>query len=175
MSDRIAVLAEGRVEQVGAPPEIYARPATTYVAGFLGSANIFDAELHSVADGAASCTVLGHRGRPRAPTATSQPGPAAIVIRPERIALAAADADVPVGRNVLRGMVRDIVYLGAATHVHVELADGAVLTVQVANEHGPPSVRACAGQRPCSACARRTPCACCAAARSRRRRIPAAA
>ena len=45
MSDRIAVLAEGTVEQVGGPEEIYAAPATTYVAGFLGSANIFDAEL----------------------------------------------------------------------------------------------------------------------------------
>ncbi len=44
MSDQIAVLAEGRVEQVGPPQEIYSAPATTYVAGFLGAANIFDAE-----------------------------------------------------------------------------------------------------------------------------------
>ena len=44
MSDRIAVIADGKVEQVGSPEEIYARPATAYVAGFLGSANIFDAE-----------------------------------------------------------------------------------------------------------------------------------
>ena len=47
---------------------------------------------------------------------------------------------MPAGRNVLRGMVRDIVYLGAATHVHVELAGGAVLTVEVANHDGPASV-----------------------------------
>src|SRR6478752_3063816 len=51
MSDRIAVLAEGRVEQIGGPEEIYSAPATTYVAGFLGSANIFDAELLSVSAG----------------------------------------------------------------------------------------------------------------------------
>jgi spermidine/putrescine transport system ATP-binding protein len=53
MSDRIAVIANGKVEQVGSPEEIYARPATAYVAGFLGSANIFDAE------------VTGHLRQPR--------------------------------------------------------------------------------------------------------------
>ena len=47
MSDQIAVMADGRVEQVGPPEEIYSAPATTYVAGFLGAANIFDAEVVS--------------------------------------------------------------------------------------------------------------------------------
>src|SRR6185503_6760891 len=60
MSDRIAVLAGGRIEQVGAPQEIYSCPGTTYVAGFLGSANIFDAELVSAtSSGAATCKALG--------------------------------------------------------------------------------------------------------------------
>src|SRR6187551_2820380 len=60
MSDRIAVLARGRIEQVGAPQEIYSCPGTTYVARFLGSANIFDAELVSVTgSGAATCKALG--------------------------------------------------------------------------------------------------------------------
>ena len=58
MSDRIAVLAEGKVEQVGAPQEIYAMPSTTYVAGFLGSANIFDATVLAVSGGEASCEAL---------------------------------------------------------------------------------------------------------------------
>ena len=61
MSDRIAVIAEGKVEQVGSPEEIYARPATAYVAGFLGSANIFDAEVTDLAGATATCTALGHR------------------------------------------------------------------------------------------------------------------
>ena len=51
-----------------------------------------------------------------------------------------ADEQVPRGRNVLRGTVRDIVYLGAATQVHVELAGGHTLTVEVANHDGPASV-----------------------------------
>jgi spermidine/putrescine transport system ATP-binding protein len=139
MSDRIAVLAEGKVEQVGGPQEIYAMPATTYVAGFLGSANIFDAELLSVSQGEATCSVLDTKVAARV-DGDLEAGPAAVVIRPERIALVGADEPVPAGRNVLRGMVRDIVYLGAATHVHVELTGGQTLTVEVANHDGPSSV-----------------------------------
>ena len=139
MSDRIAVLAEGRVEQIGGPEEIYSAPATTYVAGFLGSANIFDADLMSVSDGEAVCATLDTKICARVDDGT-ETGPAAVVIRPERIALTGADDSVATGRNVLRGLVRDIVYLGAATHVHVELPGGETLTVEVANHDGPSSV-----------------------------------
>jgi spermidine/putrescine transport system ATP-binding protein len=139
MSDRIAVLAEGKVEQVGGPQEIYTTPATTYVAGFLGSANIFDAELLSSVGGEATCATLDTKIGARLDDAL-EPGPAAIVIRPERIDLADADESVPVGRNVFRGMVRDIVYLGASTHVHVALSTGQLLTVEVPNHDGPSSV-----------------------------------
>jgi spermidine/putrescine transport system ATP-binding protein len=139
MSDRIAVLAEGKVEQIGGPQEIYAMPATTYVAGFLGSANIFDADVLTVTDGEAACATLDTKVKARVDDDV-EPGPAAVVIRPERIAMVKADDSVPVGRNVLRGMVRDIVYLGAATQVHVELSAGQTLTVEVANSEGPSSV-----------------------------------
>jgi len=139
MSDRIAVLADGRVEQVGAPQVIYSMPATTYVAGFLGSANIFDAELLSVTEGSANCTALDTKIGARLDDDVP-PGPAAIVIRPERIGLAGPDDLVPDNRNVLSGLVRDVVYLGASTHVRVEVAGGRLLTVEVANHDGPASV-----------------------------------
>jgi spermidine/putrescine transport system ATP-binding protein len=139
MSDRIAVLVDGRVEQVGPPQEVYALPATTYVAGFLGAANIFDAELLSVDDGAATCSALDAKIAARIEDDIA-PGAAAVVIRPERIALAADGEPVPDGHNVLRGMVRDIVYRGATTEVHVELPGGATLSVDVANHDGPSSV-----------------------------------
>ena len=61
MSDQIAVLAEGRIEQVGPPQEIYSAPATTFVAGFLGAANIFDAEVLEAANGSAVCSALDTR------------------------------------------------------------------------------------------------------------------
>ncbi|HZC69160.1 MAG TPA: ABC transporter ATP-binding protein [Jatrophihabitans sp.] len=139
MSDRIAVMADGRVEQVGAPQDIYAMPATTYVAGFLGAANIFDAELLSVNDDEAICTALDTKVWARRDDGLT-PGPAAIVIRPERIALLGADEPVPEGRNVLRGLVRDLLYVGAATQVRIEIPGGATLTVEVANHDGPASV-----------------------------------
>jgi spermidine/putrescine transport system ATP-binding protein len=139
MSDRIAVLLDGRVEQIGAPQEIYATPATTYVAGFLGSANIYDADLLSVSGHEATCSALDSKvlAHLDADVAT---GPAAIIIRPERIALIGADDVVPDGRNALRGMIRDIVYMGSSTHVGIELPGGETLTVEVANHDGPSSV-----------------------------------
>jgi spermidine/putrescine transport system ATP-binding protein len=139
MSDRIAVLLDGRVEQVGGPQDIYTAPATTYVAGFLGSANIFDADVLSVNGGEATCTALDTKMWARV-DGDVEPGPAAVIIRPERIALLGADDAVPDGRNALRGLIRDIVYLGASTQVHVDLAGGATLTVEVANHDGPSSV-----------------------------------
>ena len=122
MSDRIAVIAEGKVEQVGSPEEIYARPATAYVAGFLGSANIFDAEVTDLAGATATCTALG-TGLVAEVAGEVSRGPAAVVIRPERIAIAEEASPGPAGHNRLTGTVRDVVYLGAATQVRVEVAD----------------------------------------------------
>ena len=145
MSDRIAVIAEGKVEQVGSPEEIYARPATAYVAGFLGSANIFDAEVTDLAGATATCTALG-TGLVAEVAGEVGRGPAAVVIRPERIAVAEEASPGPVGHNRLTGTVRDVVYLGAATQVRVEVADQ-VLLVQVANQAGPRSFAAVPGDR----------------------------
>ena len=158
MSDRIAVLAGGRVEQVGAPQEIYSSPGTTYVAGFLGSANIFDAELLSVTgSGAATCKALGGAVEARLET-DLRPGPAAIVIRPERIFLLRPDEEAPAGHgNRIAGVVRDVVYLGANTQVLVtvdaDLQAPAPLTVEVPNHSGPGSVGLRPGDRVVCACA----------------------
>jgi spermidine/putrescine transport system ATP-binding protein len=140
MSDQIAVLADGRVEQVGGPQQIYSAPATTFVAGFLGTANIFDAEILSVqSSGEAECVALD--GNIAAMVDVDiKPGSGAIVIRPERISLIGADEAAPTGGNVIKGTVRDIVYLGATTRVHVEVAHSGTLTVEVPNHDGPSSV-----------------------------------
>jgi len=139
MSDQIAVLAEGRVEQVGPPQEIYSAPATTYVAGFLGAANIFEADVLEVAGGSAMCSALAtHLGA--AVDATAQSGPAAIVIRPERITLQSLGEATGTGRNVIAGTVREVVYLGACTQVHVDVGEPTPLIVEVPNHSGPHSV-----------------------------------
>jgi spermidine/putrescine transport system ATP-binding protein len=139
MSDQIAVLAEGRVEQVGPPQEIYSSPATTFVAGFLGAANIFDADVIEVSESSAVCTALDIR-LGAAVDDSASPGPAAIVIRPERIRLQSPEAPVSLGHNVIAGIVSEVVYLGACTQVHVDVGGPTALIVEVPNSSGPQSV-----------------------------------
>jgi spermidine/putrescine transport system ATP-binding protein len=139
MSDQIAVLAEGRVEKVGPPQEIYSSPATTFVAGFLGAANIFDAEVLDVSDSSAVCESMDTR-LGAVVDGSVRRGPAAIVIRPERISLQGRETAVPIGANVIAGTVSEVVYLGACTQVHVDVGADAALIVEVPNASGPQSV-----------------------------------
>ncbi|MBI3214941.1 MAG: ABC transporter ATP-binding protein [Mycobacterium sp.] len=142
MSDQIAVLAEGRVEQVGPPREIYAAPATTYVAGFLGAANIFDAEVIQAGTDSAVCAAMSTRIRAAVDAGTGlSHGACAIVIRPERITLQNPGDPVDAGHNTIAGTVREVVYLGSSTQVHVDIGEPAALVVEVANHAGPQSVR----------------------------------
>ncbi|MGI9162396.1 MAG: ABC transporter ATP-binding protein [Mycobacterium sp.] len=139
MSDQIAVLADGRVEQVGPPQEIYAAPATTYVAAFLGAANIFDADVLESGGGRAVCAAMSTR-LTAVVDGSCAVGSAAIVIRPERIAVQQPDQPVPAGCNVIGGTVAEVVYLGASTQVHVDVGESAALVVDVPNHSGPQSV-----------------------------------
>src|SRR6185437_9479265 len=92
MSDRLAVMADGLVEQIGSPETVYSEPASAYVAGFLGSANVVDVEVRGPARGAVSCQ-LGPFAFLAMGDAT--PGPAKVVIRPERVLLCPIDATAP--------------------------------------------------------------------------------
>ena len=107
MSDRIAVFRAGRIEQVGSPADIYERPATEFVAGFVGTSNLLS--------GAAAHTVIGTAGT--------------FSVRPEKIRIAAPDAAVGDGECAADGTVADAVYAGAATRVVVDLDAGGRLTV----------------------------------------------
>ncbi|MDT5359222.1 MAG: spermidine/putrescine transport system ATP-binding protein [Mycobacterium sp.] len=139
MSDRIAVLAEGRVEQVGPPQEIYSAPATTFVAGFLGAANIFDADVLELSGSSAVCSAMDTR-LGAAVDESARTGPAAIVIRPERITLQDAGTPVSNGHNAIGGTVSAVVYLGSYTQVHVDVGAPSALIVEVPNTWGPGSV-----------------------------------
>jgi putative spermidine/putrescine transport system ATP-binding protein len=107
LSDRIAVFNAGRIEQLGTPAEIYEAPASPFVASFVGTSNIFDAE--------ASQQLLGRSG------VTS--------IRPEKITLVAPGAAAKADAVALRGTIAEVIYLGTATRLLVELADGRRITV----------------------------------------------
>ncbi|WP_075218141.1 ABC transporter ATP-binding protein [Mongoliimonas terrestris] len=130
MSDRIAVMAAGKVLQVGTPREIYDAPANRFVADFIGESNILAGTVEAVAGGVASVRLAaGGRMEAVAPDGAST-GPASLLVRPEHARLAAA-AGAPAGALV--GTLADAVYFGTDTHFHVRLADGTDFTVRQQN------------------------------------------
>jgi spermidine/putrescine transport system ATP-binding protein len=120
MADSIAVMNAGRIEQLGAPTELYEHPETAFVAGFLGVSNL----LRGEADGNGSIRL--HDGTVvSAPTAKAR-GPVAVGIRPEKISIGGS-AD-----NTLPGVVKERAYIGVSTQYIVETASG-LMTVYVQN------------------------------------------
>ena len=114
MSDRIAVFNAGRIEQVGTPEEVYERPATRFVASFIGETNFFAGQVtadRGVVSGGCELPV----------PATFPSGTNVVVaVRPERVKLTPAGS----GSASLRGTVVDVIYLGTSRKVVVRLADG---------------------------------------------------
>jgi len=107
MSDRLAVFNQGKIEQLGTPAEVYERPQTEFVAGFVGVSNIVRAE--------AARKITGE--------------PVSFSIRPEKIRLCPPEAPAAPDQYSEEGMIRDVVYLGMYTRYLVELRDGGDLTV----------------------------------------------
>ena len=126
MSDRIAVLAEGRVRQVGTPREVYERPADRFVADFLGEANVLDGEVVETTVGTCVVQVSGAvRVKVRSDRRLEKGQRTSLCVRPERVALSNE-----LGRewNVFEGKLRDIRYQGDVTRYIVEIGEG--LTIQ---------------------------------------------
>lgn len=135
MSDRLAVLVNGRVEQVGTPSEVYSQPATTYVAGFLGTANLYEAKVIEVNDDVAVCE-LGQVRLLACAAPCAQPGSmVSLAVRPERVEVSPPDDTQERGGNVLAGTVDQLVFLGAQTQVSVQLG-GCLMVAEIPNVHG---------------------------------------
>jgi spermidine/putrescine transport system ATP-binding protein len=134
MSDRIAVMNRGVIEQVADPESVYERPATTFVAGFIGVSNLMPGEVVS-ANGAA--TELRLDAGPTVRTGDS--GGAQVgerchaVVRPEKLGLERTSTPGPGGRASVEGQVESSLYLGTATQMVVRLGDGTHMTVLVPN------------------------------------------
>ena len=126
MSDRIALLRSGELEQVATPREIYSRPATAYVAQFIGHTNLLKAEVR----GGVVALRVACMARPPFPTA-----PALFSLRPEHIRLADA-AHFGSGIVRVRGRVLHQAFHGATELIRVECADGLVLSVRTASGSG---------------------------------------
>ncbi|HEU4448987.1 MAG TPA: ABC transporter ATP-binding protein [Gaiellaceae bacterium] len=129
MSDRLAVMNGGRVEQVGAPQEVYESPETLFVADFLGVSNLMDATALGTTGG--GCRVALQRFELEAGGGASDAkGPVKIVIRPERVELEPHGNAAP---NRLPGMVERVIYVGSAVQVIVRVATGETLQALVPN------------------------------------------
>lgn len=124
MSDRIALLRSGELEQVAAPREIYSRPVTAYVAQFIGHTNLLQGEVRA---GVVRCGSLSW-------AASLPDGPALFSLRPEHIRLAGA-AGLP-GTVRVQGRVAHQAFHGATELIRAQCADGLVLVVRTASSGG---------------------------------------
>ncbi len=119
MSDRIAVMSAGRIQQLGTPREIYTHPRNRFVADFIGETNFLTASV-----AVAPSTVAG--GGRIALGAPAASGTVTLAVRPEHIRLVAPDAD-----GALPATVGRSVYFGTDSHVHLRLSDGAEIVVRL--------------------------------------------
>jgi ABC-type Fe3+/spermidine/putrescine transport system ATPase subunit len=136
ISDRIAVMRAGRIEQVGTPTEIYERPATEFAARFVGIANFLDGEVaEASAAGATVRTALGILVVQAAAPWLAAGAKVRLVVRPEAIRLSTTEP--PEGAPAVAGKVVGVSYTGAIVRYLVDAGD-ARLTVDVHNpRHGP--------------------------------------
>ncbi|MGY6547417.1 MAG: ABC transporter ATP-binding protein [Roseinatronobacter sp.] len=153
MSDRVAVMSDGVLQQVAAPRVLYSDPATPFVARFVGETNALPGQISAVADGFARIdTALGQfRGRAGAGAAPGQRG--AIYIRPEALQTVATSRAAPAGaapagagsagagsagegpENCLQAQVERVDFEGAFALVHGTFADGSALVAAVPGAH----------------------------------------
>jgi spermidine/putrescine ABC transporter ATP-binding subunit len=115
MSDQIAVMRDGVIEQLGAPREVYERPATEFVATFLGASNLIDVVV--IGNEAGQSIVEAPFGRFPVPGVHTAGSQLRISIRPERLSVGRAAVDAP-----LKATVRDVVYRGMTAHLTLEAA-----------------------------------------------------
>ncbi len=139
MSDRIAVINEGHVEQIASPEEIYNNPSTLFVAGFIGSANLLpgtvvgrDGEIH-VVELKSGLRVAVEGGGPAANGAR-----VSVMLRPERLHPVASE---PADGCGLRGTVTDVIFHGAWLRVALKLADGTEVVAEADADSDLPSLR----------------------------------
>ncbi|MGW5098351.1 ABC transporter ATP-binding protein [Streptomyces nodosus] len=125
MADTVAVMNGGRVEQLGSPADLYENPRTTFVANFLGTSNLIEAEVDSRSGGSIVLKAGGGRlslpeARCSAPATAG--GKVLVGVRPEKISLTHADdaGEIPEGRNRITGTVADSSFIGVSTQYVID-------------------------------------------------------
>jgi spermidine/putrescine transport system ATP-binding protein len=130
MSDRIAVINRGRIEQAASPRDLYEEPANAFVADFLGVSNLMDASAAGRSGDATQVRLANGFSVEVRRGDISRRGEVKVVIRPERVLLEPAGGTGP---NRIPGMVTNVVYLGSGIQLVVHLASGDTITALVPN------------------------------------------
>jgi iron(III) transport system ATP-binding protein len=135
LSDQIAVIDQGRIRQIGSPQDIYFRPASPFVARFVGATNLLAGRLFGTSNGRGDVEVLGNRRiKCLVPGMIDDPASISVSIRPESIRLVPRDGGpVKAGDNVIPGTIRGVTFLGASRRVDV-VTDGVALQVTTASD-----------------------------------------
>jgi putative spermidine/putrescine transport system ATP-binding protein len=129
LSDRVVVMSEGRVEQIGPPPEIYNFPATPFVASFVGTLNLLPAQVVDAAAGTVS--VAGQTIRTPKAIESGADRPVTVALRPEAIEIGEGG-----GSNRLSGPVEDVSFLGSIVRTRVRIGDDASVSLDQFNDPG---------------------------------------
>jgi spermidine/putrescine transport system ATP-binding protein len=135
MSNRLAVMRHGKVEQIGEPEEVYEYPATEFVAGFLGASNLLDGEIKERADGMVSVLLSGAGAVTLPPDRVPADVDSAVKVgvRPEKISLGADRGEPPPNVNSVTGLLRMSTYIGVSHQYEVEGPGGKTIVVYVQN------------------------------------------
>ena len=140
MSDRIAVMNAGRVEQIGTPEEIYHQPATVFVAGFIGVANLIPAAVVAVTGDLATVDASGHRfGVPVTDESIRPADSAVVMVRPERLHIS---IDRPTGDlAAVEATVEELVFQGPVLRASLRTGAGIELVAHIGPEDALPMLR----------------------------------
>jgi spermidine/putrescine transport system ATP-binding protein len=128
MSDRVAVMNDGLIEQLGTPREVYERPASKFVAGFIGTSNVLSGTV-SRSDATTATIDVGPGERIVVTGGAKEGEVIELTVRPEKIELCGE----PMNASALRGTVTEVVYLGTFTNYNVTTSTGAEVVVFVQN------------------------------------------
>ena len=142
MSDRIAVMDAGRVQQIGSPVEIYDRPANVFVAGFIGQANLWPCQVMATDGDTLAVAALGTALRSLPGDTRVEAGrDASLMVRPERVRVAVEAPDGAGGANAVEATVTDLTFQGAMVRLSLTAADGAPIVAQLGHDVDLPLLR----------------------------------
>ena len=127
MSDRIAVIDGGRVQQVGSAREIYEAPENKFVADFIGETNLIDVNVSNLKAGKGSCILPSGKKITCSAAKGARAGPGHLSVRPERIKISVS------GKSPLEGTAVRHIYLGTDLHIEVKLSTGGNVTIRMQN------------------------------------------